>query len=524
MLLLHGWPYDIHSYAEVAPLLAAEGYRVIVPYLRGYGTTRFLSDDTLPQRPAGRACGRRHRPAGRARDRPGDRRRLRLGRTHGRRPRRALAGALQRPRLGERLPDRQPGGEPEPAAAEAELAWWYQYYFATERGRAGYDEIPARVRQADLADSRHRSGSSTTRRSSAARRRSTTRITSTSSSTTTAGGWASPTASAQYDDLEQRLAERPVITVPTITIEGDANGAPHPDAARLRAEVLRPVRAPASSAASATTCRRRRREAFADAILLEVERLASEGALMPDDERARSADWRRCHVEGALPSLDGATGWLNSPAAHAGRAPRQGRPRRLLDLHVHQLAPHAALRPRVGREVRGRRARRDRRPHARVRVRARPRQRSPGREGHEASTTRSRSTATTGSGTHSPTTTGRRVYIADAEGRIRYHHFGEGEYDECERVDPAAAARGRRDGLGDDLVSVADEGFEAQADWANLESPETYLGYEQRRRPSRRRAAPGSTKPARYAAAGSAAAQPVGPRGRLDGRAAGASV
>ena len=47
VLLLHGWPYDIHSYVDVAPMLAAEGYRVIVPYLRGFGSTRFLSDTTF---------------------------------------------------------------------------------------------------------------------------------------------------------------------------------------------------------------------------------------------------------------------------------------------------------------------------------------------------------------------------------------------------------------------------------------------------------------------------------------------
>jgi thiol-disulfide isomerase/thioredoxin len=71
------------------------------------------------------------------------------------------------------------------------------------------------------------------------------------------------------------------------------------------------------------------------------------------------------------------------------------------------------------------------------------------------------------------------VYIADVEGRIRHHHFGEGGYDECERVIQQLLREAGRDGVGDDLVAVADEGFEAQADWANLESPETYLGYEQ---------------------------------------------
>ena len=71
------------------------------------------------------------------------------------------------------------------------------------------------------------------------------------------------------------------------------------------------------------------------------------------------------------------------------------------------------------------------------------------------------------------------VYIADADGRIRHHHFGEGGYEECERVVQQLLRDAGRDAIPDDLVSVADDGFEAQADWANLESPETYLGYGQ---------------------------------------------
>jgi thiol-disulfide isomerase/thioredoxin len=71
------------------------------------------------------------------------------------------------------------------------------------------------------------------------------------------------------------------------------------------------------------------------------------------------------------------------------------------------------------------------------------------------------------------------VYIADAEGRIRHHHFGEGGYEECERIIQVLLREAGGDGIPDDLVFVADDGFEAQADWANLESPETYLGYEQ---------------------------------------------
>jgi thiol-disulfide isomerase/thioredoxin len=71
------------------------------------------------------------------------------------------------------------------------------------------------------------------------------------------------------------------------------------------------------------------------------------------------------------------------------------------------------------------------------------------------------------------------VYIADAQGRIRYHHFGEGAYMECERVIQQLLREAGRDGIGDDLVSIVPDGFEAQADWTNLTSAETYLGYEQ---------------------------------------------
>jgi thiol-disulfide isomerase/thioredoxin len=74
------------------------------------------------------------------------------------------------------------------------------------------------------------------------------------------------------------------------------------------------------------------------------------------------------------------------------------------------------------------------------------------------------------------------VYIADSEGQIRHHQFGEGGYEECERVIQRLLREAGGEGISDDLVSVADEGFEAQADWANLESPESYLGYEQAQR------------------------------------------
>ena len=140
VVLLHGWPYDIHSFADVVPLLAAAGHRVIVPYLRGFGTTRFLSDETL----------RNGEQAALALDAIALMDALGIdsaivgGFDWGARSADIVA-ALWPERctglgLGQRLPDRQPGGRQAAAAAEAELQWWYQYYFATERGRAGYDK------------------------------------------------------------------------------------------------------------------------------------------------------------------------------------------------------------------------------------------------------------------------------------------------------------------------------------------------------------------------------------------------
>ena len=122
VILLHGWPYDIHSFVDVAPLLASAGYRVIVPYLRGYGTTRFLSDDTPRNgQPAALAADviALH---GCAEDREGDPRRLRLGRADRRHRRGALAGALQGAGLGQRLSDRQPAGQQDAAAAQGRAA------------------------------------------------------------------------------------------------------------------------------------------------------------------------------------------------------------------------------------------------------------------------------------------------------------------------------------------------------------------------------------------------------------------
>ena len=229
VLLLHGWPYDIHSYVEVAPLLAAAGYRVIVPYLRGYGTTRFLSDDTLRNgEQAALAVD-----AIALLDALGIETAIVAGFDWGARTADIVA-ALWPERCnglvsvsGYLIGSQAAGRLPLPP--EAELQWWYQYYFATERGRAGYDEVPARLREADLADRvaavglrrRHvRSQRGVVRQPGSRRDRDpqlplAARAGRRRGASTTSSSSGSPQARSSR--------------CPTITLEGDANGAPHPD-------------------------------------------------------------------------------------------------------------------------------------------------------------------------------------------------------------------------------------------------------------------------------------------------------
>jgi pimeloyl-ACP methyl ester carboxylesterase len=229
VILLHGWPYDIHGYVDVAPLLASAGYRVIVPYLRGYGMTRFLSNDTF---------------------RNGQQSVVALDVV-------ALMDALKIEKAtiggfdwGARTADIIAALWPErckalvsvsgyligsqgsgkiPLPPKVELEWWYQYYFATERGRAGYEKY-----RHDFAQLIWQTASPKWHFDDATFDR-------------TAASFDNPDHVAivihnyrwrlglaegepKYDDLERRLAEGPVIATPTITLEGDANGAPHPDA------------------------------------------------------------------------------------------------------------------------------------------------------------------------------------------------------------------------------------------------------------------------------------------------------
>jgi pimeloyl-ACP methyl ester carboxylesterase len=228
VILLHGWPYDIHSFVDVAPLLASAGYRVIVPYLRGYGTTRFLSNEAF----------RNGEQAAVAVDIIDLMDALKIEKA-------TLAGFDWGARTGDIIaalwPERckalvsvsgyligsQATGKL-PLPPKAVLQWWYQYYFATENGRAGYDKYRHDFAKLiwQLASPKWDFDDATFDRSAAA-------FNNPDHVDIVIHNyrWRLDLAKgeAKYDDLEKRLAAGPVITVPTITLEGDANGAPHPD-------------------------------------------------------------------------------------------------------------------------------------------------------------------------------------------------------------------------------------------------------------------------------------------------------
>jgi len=228
VILLHGWPYDIHSYVDVAPLLASAGYRVIVPYLRGYGTTRFLSSETA----------RNGQQSVIAVDIIALMDALKIekatlaGYDWGARTADIVA-ALWPERCkalvsvsGYLIGSRESNKMPLPP--KAELQWWYQYYFATERGRAGYEKYRHDFAKLiwQIASPKWDFDDATFDRSAAAFDNP-DHVSIVIHNYRWRLGLAE--GEAKYDDLEKRLAEGPVITVPTITLEGDANGAPHPD-------------------------------------------------------------------------------------------------------------------------------------------------------------------------------------------------------------------------------------------------------------------------------------------------------
>jgi len=228
VLLLHGWPYDIHSYVAVAPRLASAGYRTIAPYLRGYGTTRFLSGDAFPN----------GQPSAIASDIVALMDALKIKRATlagfdwGARTANIIA-ALWPERTnamvsvsGYLIGSQEAGKVPLPP--KAELQWWYQFYFATDRGRAGYEKY-----RHDFAKLIWQIASPKWHFDDATFDRSAASFDNPDHVNIVIHNYRWRLGLAQgetkYDDLEKKLAQAPVITVPTITLEGDANGAPHPD-------------------------------------------------------------------------------------------------------------------------------------------------------------------------------------------------------------------------------------------------------------------------------------------------------
>jgi pimeloyl-ACP methyl ester carboxylesterase len=228
-ILLHGWPYDIHSFVDVVPLLAQAGYRVIVPYLRGYGITQFLSRETM----------RNGQPAAVAVDIIALMDALKIekatlaGFDWGARTVNIMA-ALWPERCkamvsvsGYLIGGQEAGKMPLPPGGE--LQWWYQFYFATERGRAGYDQYRYEFARLiwRLASPRWKFDDATFDRSATAFENE-DHVAIVIHNYRWRLGIAE--GEPKFDDLEKRLAAAPTIAVPTITLEGDANGAPHPPA------------------------------------------------------------------------------------------------------------------------------------------------------------------------------------------------------------------------------------------------------------------------------------------------------
>ena len=229
VILLHGWPYDIHSFVDVTPRLESAGYRVIVPYLRGYGTTSFISSETL----------RNGQPSALALDAIALMDALKIdsaivaGFDWGARSADIVAALWpQRCRgivsvSGYLIGSQEANKKPLPPAAE--LQWWYQFYFATERGELGYRQYTRDFNKLiwQLASPKWQFDDATFDRT-AASFDNPDHVSIVIHNYRWRLGLAQ--GESQYDELEQRLAKAPTITVPTITLEGDANGAPHPDA------------------------------------------------------------------------------------------------------------------------------------------------------------------------------------------------------------------------------------------------------------------------------------------------------
>lgn len=228
VILLHGWPYDIYSFADVAPRLSAAGYRVIVPYLRGYGSTRFRESSAM----------RNGQQAALGADVIALMDALHLERA-------VLAGfdwGARTANVAAALwPERckamvsvsgyligSQAANKAPLSPEAEFEWWYQFYFATERGRLGYEKNRREFAKLIWKNASPKwNFDDATFAASAQSFDNPDHVSIVIHNYRWRLGLAD--GEKRFDALEERLARGPVITVPSITLEGDANGAPHPE-------------------------------------------------------------------------------------------------------------------------------------------------------------------------------------------------------------------------------------------------------------------------------------------------------
>lgn len=271
VLLLHGWPYDIHSYVDVAPLLAAQGYRVIVPYLRGYGTTRFLSADA-PRNGQQSALAADMIAL---MDALGIEQAIIGGYDWGARTADILAALWpERCRalvsVSGYLIGSQKANE-KPLPPKAELAWWYQFYFATERGRQGYE-----LNTREFARLIWQTASPNWKFDDATFERSAKALDNPDHVAITVHNyrWRLGLAEGEnrFDAYEEKLARGPKISVPTITLEGDANGAPHPEPSAYAAKFSGKYEHRTISGGVGHNLPQEAPEAFAQAILDVVRR------------------------------------------------------------------------------------------------------------------------------------------------------------------------------------------------------------------------------------------------------------
>ncbi|MDN4615518.1 alpha/beta hydrolase [Leifsonia sp. F6_8S_P_1B] len=272
VLLLHGWPYAIDAFAECAPMLVEAGFRVIVPHLRGYGSTRLLRSDAV----------RNGEPAALAADAIdlldalGVQSAVVAGFDWGARTANVLA-ALHPERCraqvavsGYLLSSQESNATPLPPAAE--LAWWYQFYFATERGRRGYETF-----RDDFARLIWRTASPRWAFDDAAFARSAAALDNPDHAAIVIHNyrWRLGLAEGEqrFAEVERRLAQRPVIAVPTITMEGDANGAAHPEPAAYRDRFTGPYEHRELTGGIGHALPQEAPRAFADAVI-DADRMA----------------------------------------------------------------------------------------------------------------------------------------------------------------------------------------------------------------------------------------------------------